>query len=130
MNSVHFIILVFHIHYQWKLNQMLEKKVKWLKYKNVIYEILKYKNLKTDWNPNREAGEKKSKSKKRIKTSSGSKRKLPLGTSLVVRRLRIHLPLQGTQAQSLAGELRSHTPQDNKVRELHWLTPHSGAPES
>lgn len=43
----------------------------------------------------------------------------------MVRRLRIHLPLQGTQAQALAGELRSHTPQDNKVRECQRLTPHT-----
>ena len=30
------------------------------------------------------------------------------GTSLVVQRLRIRLPMQGTQVRSLVGELRSH----------------------
>ena len=34
--------------------------------------------------------------------------KVILGTSLVVRWLRIHLPMQGTRVRSLVGELRSH----------------------
>ena len=33
-------------------------------------------------------------------------------TSLVVQRLRIHLPMQGTWVQPLVGELRAHMPQD------------------
>ena len=35
------------------------------------------------------------------------------GTSLVVQWLRIHLPMQGTQVQSLVWELRSHMPRGN-----------------
>ena len=35
------------------------------------------------------------------------------GTSLVVRWLRIHIPMQGTQVQSLAGQLRSRVLQGN-----------------
>ena len=35
------------------------------------------------------------------------------GTSLVVKRLRIHLAVQGTRVQSLVGELRSHMPRSN-----------------
>ena len=31
-----------------------------------------------------------------------------IGTSLVIQWLAIHLPMQGTQVQSLVGELRSH----------------------
>ena len=36
-----------------------------------------------------------------------------VGTSLVVQWLRILLPMQGMQVQSLVGELRSHMPQGN-----------------
>ena len=35
------------------------------------------------------------------------------GTPLVVQWLRIRLPMQGTQVQSLVGELRSHMPRGN-----------------
>ena len=37
------------------------------------------------------------------------------GTSLVVQWLRIHLGMQGTQVQSLVGELRSLMPQSNQA---------------
>ena len=36
-----------------------------------------------------------------------------LGTSLVIQWLRIRLPMQGMQVQSLVGELRSHMLQGN-----------------
>ena len=39
--------------------------------------------------------------------------KLFLGTSLVVQWLRFRSPMQGTQVQSLIGELRSHIPRGN-----------------
>ena len=34
--------------------------------------------------------------------------------SLVIQSLRIHLPMQGAQGQSLLGKLRSHMPQGNE----------------
>ena len=37
-------------------------------------------------------------------------------TSLVVQWLRLHLPVQGVQVQSLVGELRSHMPQGQKTK--------------
>ena len=37
-------------------------------------------------------------------------------TSLVVQWLRLHLPVQGGQVQSLVGELRSHIPQGQKTK--------------
>ena len=37
------------------------------------------------------------------------------GTSLVVQWLRIHLPMQETQVQSLVGELRSHILRGNQA---------------
>lgn len=36
-----------------------------------------------------------------------------MGTSLVLRWLRIHLATQGMRVQSMVGELRSHTPRGN-----------------
>ena len=41
-----------------------------------------------------------------------------VGTSLVVQWLRIHLPMQGTQVQPLAEELRSHMPRGNEAHKL------------
>ena len=40
-------------------------------------------------------------------------KKTDIGTSRVVQWLRIHLPIQGTQVQTLVGELRSHRPWGN-----------------
>ena len=37
------------------------------------------------------------------------------GTSLVVQRVRIRLPMQGTQVRSLVGELGSHMPRGNSI---------------
>jgi len=39
-----------------------------------------------------------------------------LGTSLAVQWLRLCLPIQGLQVQSLAGELRSHMPHGQKKK--------------
>lgn len=52
----------------------------------------------------------------------------PFGNSLVVQRLRIHLPLQGTPVQSLAAEPRPYTRQDNKVQEPQLLRAHTLQP--
>ena len=49
----------------------------------------------------------------RITILSLKKRKIILGTSLVVQWLRICPAMQGTQVPSLIGELRSHMPWDN-----------------
>ena len=50
--------------------------------------------------------------------------KIPFGgTFLVVQWLRIHLPTQGMQVQSLAGELRSHMPYGNKAHMLQLQKP-------
>ena len=39
-----------------------------------------------------------------------------MGTSLVAQWLRLHLPMQGDQAQSLVGDLRSHMPHRKKKK--------------
>ena len=48
---------------------------------------------------------------------------LELGISLVVQWLRILHAVQGTQVQSLIGELRSHLPQNNSTHEPQLLEP-------
>ena len=42
--------------------------------------------------------------------------KIMLGTSPVLQWLRLHLPMQGLQIQSLVREQRSHTPWDQKTK--------------
>ena len=51
---------------------------------------------------------------------------LELGISLVVQWLRILHAMQGTQVQSLVGELRSHLPRNNSACVLRHLDPSSG----
>ena len=48
---------------------------------------------------------------------------LELGISLVVQWLRIFHTVQGTQVQSLVGELRSHLPRNNPAYVLQLLDP-------
>ena len=38
------------------------------------------------------------------------------GTCLAVQWLRLHLPMQGAQVQSLVGEVRSHMPHSQKIK--------------
>ena len=46
--------------------------------------------------------------------------------SLVVKLLRIHLPMQGTRVGSLVGELRSHRPRASQACAPQLLSPSSG----
>ena len=43
-------------------------------------------------------------------TDKEEKKKVYIGTSPMVQWLRLHLPMQGSRVQSLAGELRSYMP--------------------
>ena len=52
------------------------------------------------------------------------------GISLVVQWLRIHLAMQGTQVQSLVGELRSHMPWSNSAHMPSLSSPHTTTRES
>ena len=57
--------------------------------------------------------------------SDSAAKRVSGGNPLAVLGLRICLPVQGTQVQSLAGELRCHVPRGNEAGMQQLLTPSS-----